>query len=339
MSGKASVRDVALAAGVSIASVSRVLNNSGYASEALRQRVERAVAATGYAPNFSAKHLRTGRSKAVGFMVSNMANPFLSTVFAEAERRLQVGGFSLLVASTYDQPSKEQELLTLFENRRLEGIIASPCEEGVPRARNPFVKAGLPLVILDREVDCDGDLVFLDHRAGVRQAVEYLASLGHRRIALFGPSLAIRPGREKLLGYRDGLEACGLEHDPALVCMLRSAVDSPHEQMAEMLRLPQRPTALIGLGTRMLAGVLRTVRRAGLEIPRDLSIVGIGTDDVFAFAHPPMTLLRFKLDRVAQVAADLMLDRLSSTAVPAPRTVTVPFDLVLGESCRAVHKS
>lgn len=333
MNSKVSVRDVAAAAGASIASVSRVLNHSGYASEDLRQRVERAVDATGYTPNFSAKHLRTGRSKAVGFMVSNMANPFLSTLFAEVERRMQAAGFSLLVASTYDQPIKEQELLTLFENRRLEGIIASPSVEGLPRARNPFAKVALPLVIIDREIDSDGDVVYQDHRSGVRQAVEYLAALGHRRIAMFGPSVSIRPGREKLLGYRDGLEGCGLAFDPALVCMLRSAVDSPEAQMADMLRLPQRPTALIGLGTRILSGALHTARRAGLEIPRDLSIVGIGTDEVFALMYPPMTTLRFNIGQVAQATADLMLDRLTHTATVPPRKVTVPLDLVIGESC------
>ncbi len=333
MSKKTSVRDVAEAAGASIASVSRVLNNSGYASHDLRQRVERAVQTTGYSPDFAARHLRTGRSKAVGFMVSNMANPLLSMFFAAVETRMQAAGFSLLVASTYDRPLKDEELVTLFENRRLEGIIASPSVEGLPRLRNPFARCRLPLVIVDREVDCDGDVVYQDHRSGVRQAVEYLVSLGHRRIAMFGPSIEIRPGREKLLGYRDGLQACGIEYDEQLVCMLRSAVDSPQAQMAGMLGLKAAPTAVIGLGTRILSGVVHAARRAGLEIPRDLSVIGIGTEDAFALMYPPMTTLRFNIDLAAQAAADLMLERLGGAPPKSPRTVTVPLNLVLGETC------
>jgi LacI family transcriptional regulator len=331
---RVSVRDVAVAAGVSIASVSRVLNESGYASPALRERVARAVEQTGYAPNFAARHLRTGRSHAVGFMMSNLANPFLSKLVAEVERHMQAAGFSLLVASTYDTQAKEEELLALFESRQLEGIFAAPSLENLPPKINPFARCKLPLVIIDRDIDFQADAVYQNHRSAVAEAVAYLAALGHRRIALFGPSLAIRPGREKLLGYRDGLEACGLSFDPALVCMLRSAVDSPEQQMAEMLKLPQRPTALIGLGTRILSGALHTARQAGLDIPRDLSVIGIGHEDVFALMYPPMTTLRFNIAQAARMAADLMLERLKGEDRHAPpRSAMVTLDLVIGKTC------
>lgn len=333
MQKKASVRDVAEAAGTSIASVSRVLNNTGYISDALRRRVEQAVQKTGYTPDFTARHLRTGRSKAVGFMVSNMSNPLLSAFFAAVETRMQAAGFSVLVASTYDRPAKEAELVTLFENRRLEGIMASPGTEGLPTNLNPFARCKLPLVIFDRDVESNGDIVYQDHRSGVRKAVEYLISLGHRRIALFGPNAGIRPGREKLLGYQDGLMQAGVEYDDALVCMLRSAIDWPETQMTDMLRLEHPPTAVIGLGTPILSGVVRAVRRAGLDIPQDLSVIGIGTEETFALMYPPLTTLRFNIDTAARAAADMMLDRLGGGSAPAQRAVTIPLDLVLGESC------
>ena len=333
MGKKVSVRDVAAAAGSSIASVSRALNNTGYVSADLRRRVEHAVQATGYAPSFAARHRRTGRSRAVGFMVSSIANPFLASLFAEVERRMQFAGYALLVASSYDQPAREQELVALFESRQLEGIIASPGVETLPRASNPFAQTALPLVIIDRDIECDGDVVYIDHRTGVRQAVEYLVSLGHTRIALFGPSTALRTGREKVLGYRDGCEAAGIAYDPLLICMSRSSIDSPQAQMADMLRLPSPPTALIGLGTRILSGAMFAARRAGLVIPRDLSVVGIGTEEVFAFMDPPMTSLRFDLAKTAQAVADLMLNRLGAVKPPPPQKVSVPLDLVIGGSC------
>ncbi|MDH1675961.1 LacI family DNA-binding transcriptional regulator [Comamonas aquatica] len=334
MSKLPSVRDVAAAAGVSIASVSRALNGSGPVSGPMRERIAQAVCDTGYTPNFSAKHLRIGRSKTIGLMVSNIANPFMASIFAATERHLHRAGFSVLAASTYNDPQREQELLLLYENRRLEGLIAYPAREGVPRAQNPFAHFSLPLVVIDREIDYDCDTVFMDHRSGVRQAVDYLCTLGHRRIALLGPNEALRPGREKLLGWQDALVQRGIDPDPRLVCMLKSAIDPPEEQMAEMLRLPAPPTALVALGMHILSGALRVVRRAGLRIPRDFSVIGIGTPEVFAMAETPLTTLRFNLDQQARLAADLMLERLGGYNGPR-RSLTVPLDLVLGESCAA----
>lgn len=334
MSKSPSVRDVAAAAGVSIASVSRALNGTGPVSGPMHERIEQAVRETGYSPNFSAKHLRIGRSKTIGLMVSNIANPFMASVFASTEHYLHQAGFSVLAASTYNDPQREHELLTLFENRRLEGLIAYPAREGVPRAQNPFAHFPLPLVVMDREINFDCDTVFLDHRTGVRQAVDYLYTLGHRRIALLGPNEAIRPGREKLLGWRDALVQRGIEPDPQLACMLKSAIDPPEAQMAEMLRLPDPPTALVALGTHILSGALRVVRRTGLRIPSDFSVIGIGTPEVFAMAETPLTTLRFNLDQMACLATNLMLERLGGYSGPR-RRITLPLDLVLGESCTA----
>lgn len=333
MSRRSSVRDVARAAGVSISTVSRVLNGSGYASAAVRERVAQAVDKTGYAPNYAARHLRTGRSRAVGFMVSNLANPFLAALFARTEEYMSRAGLTLLIASTYDDPEREAALLTLFQRRQLEGIFAAPGSEGLPRSRDPFARCELPLVILDREIGFEADVVCQGHREAVRQAVEYLASLGHRRIALLGPNEAIRPGREKLLGYRDGLGLLGIPYDPGLVCMLRSAVDFPEQQVSEMLAGPRPPTAIIGLGTRILAGAIHAARRSGREIPRDISVIGIGTPDAFALMYPPMTALRFDSDRIAGSMAGLMVDRIRGNPDGPPRRLTVAIDLVVGETC------
>ena len=128
MSGRISVRDVAAAAGVSIGSVSRVLNDSGYSSQDLRKRVLSAVDALGYEPDFTARHLRTGRSKAIGYMLPNFANPVPAAHLSEVERLTREAGYSLLVG-TSDKPVRDRELVAFYENRRLEGIIASPSFE------------------------------------------------------------------------------------------------------------------------------------------------------------------------------------------------------------------
>lgn len=332
MTRDVSVRDVAEAAGVSIATVSRALNDTGYVSREVRRRIEEAVKKTGYVPNYNARHLRTGRSRAIGLMVSNMANPLLSELFAALEFHLYAAGYSLLVASTYDMPARERELVALFESRRLEAMVVAPSREDFGADENPYARCKLPLLVFDRDVAFAADFVLQDHRAALRQATRYLASLGHRRIALFGPSLAIRGGRERLEGYKEALQLDGLAYDEALVCMLRSVTDESAPQMQAMLGLEQPPSAAICLAP-MLPAALATVRQAGRRVPDDLSLIGIGTERTFALMQPALTAVRFNLDRVAREATELILRRLADPSA-ASLTRTVGLDLVLGETCR-----
>ena len=332
MTQRISVRDVAAAAGVSIGSVSRVLNNSGYASPTLRQQVLQAAERLGYEPDFTARHLRTGRSKTIGYLLPNIANPFLAAHLSEVERLVQAAGYSLLVGSS-ERPVRDRELVAFFENRRLEGVIASPMHEYPGGHDCPFSRCKLPVVIVDRQLGRPFDSVLIDHQQGLRQAMDYLLTLGHRRVALFVSSAALRPGREKLAGYQAALAAAGLAYDEALVYMPNSWLESSRARMAEMLRLAAPPTAIIALGTQMLSGAVHVAREAGLEIPRDLSVIGIGTMQTMDLMYPPITALRYNFERSAQATVQLIMDRVDGTAPAGPRTVVVPWDLIIGASC------
>ncbi|MBA2963842.1 MULTISPECIES: LacI family DNA-binding transcriptional regulator [Ramlibacter] len=331
MSDRASVRDVAAAAGVSVGSVSRVLNASGYASPALRQRVLQAVEQLGYEPDFTARHLRTGRSRTIGYLLPNIANPALAAHLSEVERLTQAAGYSLLVGSS-ERPARDRELVAFFENRRLEGLIASPSFEYPDPAESPFSKTALPVVVVERDLGDAFDSVLMDHAGGLRQAMHYLLTLGHRRIALFVSGANLAPGREKLRGYREALAAAGLPFDPGLVFMPESWLESSRDCMARLLERPAPPTALIALGTQMLSGALHVVRGKGLEVPRDFSIVGIGTTETLELMYPPATALRYDYHRSAQVAVQLIMDRIARAAGP-PRRVILDWDLVIGGSC------
>lgn len=332
MTQKVSVRDVASAAGVSIGSVSRVLNNSGYASQALRRVVLEAVEKLGYEPDFTARHMRTGRSKTIGYLLPNIANPFLATHLSEVERLMQAEGYSLLVGSS-EQPTRDRELIAFFENRRLEGVIASPLAEYPDPANCPFANCKLPVVIVDRHMGHAFDRVLMDHHQGLYQAMNHLITLGHRRVALFVSSASTRPGREKLAGYQAALRDAGLPFDDALVYMPRSWLESSRSRMTEMLRLAEPPTAIIALGTQMLSGAVRVAREAGMEVPRDLSVIGIGTMETLDLMYPPVTALRYNFERSAQATVQLMLDRINGEAPDAPCQVMIEWDLVMGASC------
>ncbi|WP_395346298.1 LacI family DNA-binding transcriptional regulator [Variovorax sp. UC122_21] len=332
MRQRISVRDVAHAAGVAIGSVSRVLNDSGYASPELRRRVLEAVAKLGYEPDFTARHLRTGRSKTIGYLLPNIANPSLAAHLSEVERLTQAAGYSLLVGSS-ERQTRDRELVAFFENRRLEGIIASPTFEYPDPEDCPFAQSKLPVVICDRDMGAAFDSVLIDHLRGMRRAVDYLLSLGHRRIALFVSSASLRPGREKLAGYKASLAAAGIAFDERLVFMPNSWIESSSTRMSEMLALDAPPTAIIALGTRMLSGAVHVAHEAGLEIPRDLSVIGIGEASTLELMYPPLTMLRYNFERSAQLAVKLMMDRVADEAPAHPRKLMVDWDLVLGRSC------
>jgi len=332
MSGRISVRDVAAAAGVSIGSVSRVLNDSGYSSEDLRKRVLRAVDALGYEPDFTARHLRTGRSKAIGYMLPNFANPVPAAHLSEVERLTREAGYSLLVG-TSDKPVRDRELVAFYENRRLEGIIASPSFEYPDPKDCPFSQTPLPVVVVERDLGADFDSVLMNHAAGTRQAMDYLLTLGHKRIALFVSGANLAPGREKLRGYRAALDDAGLAYDPGLVFMPDSWLESSRDTMTRMLELALPPTALIALGTQMLSGALHVVRNKGMDVPRDFSIIGIGTVETLELIYPPVTALFYDYHRSAEVAVQLMLDRIVDPSWREPRRVILEWNLVIGGSC------
>jgi LacI family transcriptional regulator len=332
MANRVSVREVAAAAGVSIGTVSRVLNDSGYASADVRMRVRQAVVQLGYEPDYTARHLRTGHSKTIGYLLPSIANPFAAIHLSEVERLAQVAGYSLLVGSS-ERPARDKELVAFFENRRLEGIIASPATEYDGDKASPFHTTSLPTVVIDRDLGSGFDSVLIDHGEGMRQVMHYLLGLGHRRVALFALGRELRPGREKLRGYRAALDTAGLPFDERLVHLTDSSLESSRQPMQRMLQLDSPPTAIVAVGTQLLSGAVHVVRESGLDIPRDLSVVGIGTLETLGLMYPAATVLRYNFQQSAQAAVQFMLERIERPGTRDARTASIRSDLVLGQSC------
>jgi LacI family transcriptional regulator len=330
---KVSVHDVAREAGVSIGSVSRVLNGGRYTSPDLVARVTAAVRKLGYQPDAKGQSLRRGSTRTVGCLVTDIANPLYAACVSALETRLAADGYMMLLAGSHYDAQREAELLALFEARGMDGLVVapmseapqSPCMEALQRSRKP-------LVLLDRDSPLDCDSVLVDHRSGVASAVQYLASLGHRRISLFTPGLDMRPGRERAAGHAQAHQALGLPLDAGLVRGISNQIQTSYDEMAALLRRPDPPTALIALGNRVLGGALRAVHEAGLSIPGDLSVVAIGSSAASELVYPPMTLLRFDVETFGRMAAEMILDRLRQPEQPA-RKLTLPTQLVMGASC------
>ena len=332
------IRDVALAAGVSLSSVSRALNGGKYVSARIARDVVAAANRLGYRPDFLARSLRTHSAGMVGCLVSDVSNPLNASIVRAAEARLREAGYLLVVASTANDPARERAAADEFRSRRLDGMLVAPGSDANVKTWRDLAASGTPVVILDRDPLEEGDdsrwpAVLVDHRAGAKAATRYLVGLGHRRIALLTADARMRPSRERIAGFREVFTEAGLDPTGARVCIQPSPMDFAHADTLALLRSPERPTAIVALGTRILAGALRAARDTGLSVPVDLSVLSVGDTDLAVVHTPAITALRWSLEDVGRAAAELLLQRLRGDAGEAQSRALLPVDLVLRESC------
>lgn len=332
MTKSVSVLDVAREAGVAAGSVSRALNGSKHVSAALRARVTEAARRLGYQPNAHARGLRLGRSDIVGMLVNDMRHPMYASIIAGVEHELSLQGRMLLLADAHGEAARERAIFDTFKRCAIDGAIIGASYH--PDVMQPAHYAGihLPLVLVDRDV-AGLDRVCLERRNAMRIATRHLLNLGHRRIALLTPALDRIPGGERIAGYDDAFRQAGLPLERRYIPRVKSPLQDGGEAMQSLLDLPQPPTALVGLGTRLLSGALRALRRRGLQVPRDISVVAIGGTGMMEFADPPLSCLRVDLEHAGRSAARLMLRRLDGRSALTPERLEVESELVVGESC------
>jgi len=335
---RATIRDVARQAGVSIGTASRALNRTGRVSDETIALVAKAARQLGYAPDGVARSMRTRSTGVVGILVSDLSNPLYAAIITAAETAFQAAGYSLLVASTHNRQAKERSLIDIFRGRRVDGLILGACETESADMLSRLAE-DIPVVALDRDFgpDCAG--VHVDHYNGALKATQYLLNLGHRRIALFTPGAHLRPGRERIAGFRDAYTQMGLTPGSDLVRMERSAMEFAFsEALALLSSAPTAeapsPTAFICLGTRIMTGVLQAIRHSGRSIPDDVSMVGVGDSDISLLVSPNITTLTWNLGAVGTAAAELLLKQLDAAAPrPAPERVLITTELMLRDSC------
>lgn len=332
MNKPVSVRDVAREAGVSIGSVSRVLNGGPNASEALKTRVSEVAERLGYRANVHARGLRMGSSRIVACMIPEIRNQIYSGFVGAVESALREQGYMLLLGSSGGNVERERQLLGFFQSHGADGIIATPSTEGRAFAAGPFGASPTPMVIFDREAAGTRDTVVIDQRDGVRQATAHLAALGHRRIALFTAGAGLRSGRERVAGYRQALEVSGLPMDEALVRLVVSWDQSSYDDMQQLLALRAPPTAVIAPSTRILSGALKAIRVAGLSIPEDISAVAVGPTDAAEFAEPALATVSWDIEASGRLACELLLRRLREPEAVI-RRVRLPTEWIGGASC------
>lgn len=329
-----SVKDVAAAAGVSLGTVSNVLNRPDQVSERTRSKVAAAMAELGFVRNESARQLRAGRSRTVAYIMLDAANPFFNDVARGVEDAAETADLSLFSCNSDNRADRELVYLDRLEQQRVQGILITPVDPNSPML-DELPRRGTPVVIVDRtrlgNTHCS---VAVDDVLGGDLAASHLIELGHERIAFVGGPDSIGQVRDRRLGALRALERAGL--DPSLLTVIESDALTVAEGRSAGQRLaglpsPRRPTAAMCANDLLALGLLQQCVTLRLRVPQDLAIVGYDDIEFAAAAAVPLTSVRQPRFQLGRTAAELLLDEAANPDHEHRQVVFTP-ELVVRES-------
>lgn len=326
------ISDVARAAGVSTASVTRHLAGQRIRSA---DEVSRAIEQLGYRPSAVARSLRSGRHHSIGVIVPDISNPFFAALVKGIEREVRPHGLQVILGNSDEDAAREESLVREL-SQRTDGLIMAPLSEN-DEIPNLLSEAGLPLVFVDRETASgpDVDRVLVDNAAGVHAAVDHLVGLGHTRIATISGRLDSTPGRHRHEAFLAATAGHGLSLDDDLVRLGDFREESGRVEMAALWDLPRRPTAVVVANNLMTAGALLALGELGVDVPRDLSLVGFDDLPLAALLDPPLTVVSRPDVEEGAAAARLLVERLTATDAPPTAHQVLPVELVVRGSTSA----
>jgi DNA-binding LacI/PurR family transcriptional regulator len=330
------LKDIALRAGVSVMTVSKVLRDAPDISPATKTRVKRLAEEMGYVPDSLAQGLRTRTTRTIGLVISAVTNPIFARAILAIEEQAHELGYELILAHTLNEPAREEAVIRRLLSRRVDGLIISPVYRLAPTAPvfSDLAESKTPVVILGHRAPFCATLpnVETDDVAGSYAATRHLLDLGHRRIAYFaGPTLAVW-AQERLDGYRRALRDARIEPDERLVFSAGSTIEEGETAGLQMLNEGQQVTAIQASNDMSAIGVAAMLLKQGVKIPSQISVVGFGNILLCEYFTVPLTTVRQPKFRLGQAAMEVL--RLLLKQEPAP-TRRLPCDLLVRASTSA----
>lgn len=309
------IKDVARRAGVAISTVSAVINRSAPVSDDTIARVEAAVAEIGYTPHGAAQSLRSGRSRLIGLVVPNIANPHFAAVAREVENVCLAAGYTSVVYSTGQDAERESQVLKMMRVQRVAGLIVIPTRSDAEHGAALVDQIHVPTVLLDMYVKgLPYDVIKTDNVEAGRLATEHLLGLGHRRIGIIVGIPGLATSDDRHAGYRKAFEDRGLEPDPDLALPGDFDQQTAHDMALKLMELRPRPTAIVTISNMMTVGLLFAIREQGLAIPGDLSVVGIDDLEFAQLLDPKPTAVTTPILAMARRSIHKLLGQLSGQA-------------------------
>jgi len=330
------MKDVAQLAGVSIQTVSAVVNDKPDISDETRARVLAAVKELNYQPDLVARSLRTRETKTIALVVSNIASIAIATMAKAAEAHAYSLGYRLILYNTDNDPERETNYFKAAAQQRVDGVVFIAAM-GQLGQLDILETARIPAVAIDRiPDDYNGPAVMLDNLKAGRLAGEHLLDLGHRHIAHIGGPKGIRLARERLAGFQQALEARGVELSSYHIEDGVFSCQHGYTAMQRLLARQRQPTAVFAANDLMAIGAMRAVSEAGLCVPDDISIVGVDDIEVAAFQSPPLTTVHQRCAELATLGVQQLFDILAGKELAQTQIIIDPTLIVRQSTTRLV---
>jgi LacI family transcriptional regulator len=326
------IHDVARRAGVAPITVSRVINQRGYYSRAIQQRVEEAIAELGYVPNRVASSLRSRRTRLLALVITDITNPYFTLIARGVEDAADQAGYTVIYCNTDESSEKEAHYLQILLQNQVAGILLVPAG-GETAPVEMLLRSEAQVVVLDRRIrGARVDLVVSDSVAGAVMLIRHLTALGHRRIALLDGPEGISTADERLQGYHQALDEAGISHPERLVLRGRYTQASGEEMTRRALEHAPRPTALFAANNFIAIGALRALQAQGLRVPQDIALVGFDDLPPALVTFPFLTVAVQPAYEMGRKAALLLLQRLNGEAPAEPQEILLPVELLVRQS-------
>ena len=323
----ATIKDVALRAGVSVTTVSHVVNDTRHVSAKGRERVEQAIRELGYVPNAMARSLKSNTTSTLGMLIPNSSNPYFAEIVRIVEDRCFGAGYTLVLCNTDDEPRRQSVYLQVLAERRIDGLIVVSTGAGDDDSLVTQLHGlRIPTVLVDREIaDPACDLVETAHMQGGLLAVRHLLSLGHKRIACIGGPVGVMPSEQRIEGWRMALAESGTAPNAdALLWRGGFTSQGGYEAMHAILRTEEAPSAVFVCNDLMAIGALCAAHESGVRVPDELSIVGFDDIELSAYTSPPLTTVAQPKERIGALAVDMLLERVGGKRRDARKVVLQP---------------
>jgi len=330
------IKDVADHAGVSVTTVSHVINRTRRVDLKTEQRVWRAITALGYRPNLLARSLRRRETKTIGLIVPDNSNPY----FAELARAVEDAGFakgySVILCNSDMSESKEVAYIALLISKCVDGVILISSAHKREKL-NEFIQAGIPLVTVARELDdLPVDQVLMDNKQGGYLVGKYLTALGHRRIGCIAGPRDETPSADRIVGLRQALYEAGVDLPAHRIIRGDFTYESGRQAMAALLRREPNLTAVFAANDRMAIGAMNYLWQTGVRVPEDISIIGFDDIPVAAMTCPPLTTIATPKTDFARISVSMLIERINKQRTE-PARIVLPTHLVVRRSCQAIE--
>lgn len=328
---RATIRDVAQAAGVAVSTVSRMLNKSGPVSAKTRHKVEQAAIELGYIPHAGARSLITSRTLTIGVLLPDLYGEFYSEVIRGIDQTAQRQHYHVLVSSSHNERREIQQALRLMHGRVDGLILMAPALDGKELCAQ--IHADLPVVLLNSapgNMRCDA--LTMDNYGGAYAVVKHFLEMGHRRIAMVKGPESNFDSQERLRGYRAALGQLGPGIDESLEIPGDFTQSAGYRAVQILLQSPEPPTALFAANDAMAVGALRALREAEKRVPDDVAVAGFDDVPTVRYFNPPLTSVHVPIARMGALAVERLLDAITLGVVHQPQQIVVPTTLIVRES-------